>query len=622
MTGHASEDKANPASPARPDADDGTSDSDTPKTASTDVDETVDDVSGQDRQTSSRAEPDVSRALERLNERLDRIERDLGALSRAPASDSIETQASTDPTPDPVSESDQDSPAQEAPADTSSAPLAGPPAARVGLSATPIPPRPAGRSGSGGDLRPPQPARFEQPAGRPERRPPTLAPSPGPATTGPRPAPHGTRPTATHDEPRGQRRWVFSGVFWLIVLAVIGAGGWWIYADPDGAASQRDALIAGVQRLAGREPPAQVDPAAVPPASETAGLAQDDTGAEAVQIEDPAPDTPVPPIAEETPPIDESPATTPDTGTTVTEGPAVPAVPTPSVEVASVPEPEGDLAPLPANASEELRSAAEMALAGNPEAQHDLATVYALGRLVPQDFGRAAYWYERSAQSGVLNARYNLGVLTKHGMGVPENAELAFAQYKIAAEGGHTDAQIVVGLAYVNGDGVEADPLQAAPWFQAASAKGDARGAYHLGELFENGLDGAPDLAAAAGWYRIAADAGMAEAQEALTRVTAGGTSTPSPSDGEAAPAVPVPATTPDPVPPAAEPAPPLGAAAIQEIQELLAAAGYSPGTPDGVVGTNTRTAIQNFETDNKLPPTGQPSTRLLELLRQQAPDG
>ncbi|MGP1396354.1 MAG: peptidoglycan-binding protein [Inquilinaceae bacterium] len=622
MTGHASEDKANRASPARPDADDGTADTDTPKTAPTDEDERVDDVSGLDRQTSGRAEPDVSRALERLNERLDRIERDLSALSRAPAPDPIETPASTDKPPHSVSESDPDSPAPATPARPSSAPPAAAPAARVGLSATPIPPRPAGRSGAGGDLRPPQAARFEQPAGRPERHPPTLAPSPGPATTGPRPAPGGARPTTTPDEPRRQRRWVFSGVFWLIVLAVIGAGGWWIYADPDGAAIRRDALIAGVQRLAGREPPAQIDTAAVPPASETAGLAQVDPEAEAAETVNPPPGTPTAPAGEDTPPIDESPATTSDADPAVTEGPAVPAVPTPTVEIASVPEPEGDLAPLPANASEELRSAAEMALAGNPEAQHDLATVYALGRLVPQDFARAAYWYERSAQSGVLNARYNLGVLTKHGMGVPENAELAFAQYKIAAEGGHTDAQIVVGLAYVNGDGVEADPLQAAPWFQAASAKGDARGAYHLGELFENGLDGAPDLAAAAGWYRIAADAGMVEAQEALTRVTAGGASTPSPTGDTAAPAVPVPATTPDPVPPAAEPAPPLDAAAIQEIQELLAAAGYSPGTPDGVVGTNTRTAIQNFETDNKLPPTGQPSTRLLELLRQQAPEG
>ncbi len=295
----------------------------------------------------------------------------------------------------------------------------------------------------------------------------------------------------------------------------------------------------------------------------------------------------------------------------------------PGPEVASLPVTEvetvelSDLAPLPDNAPDDLRQVAALALEGNPEAQHDLATSYAIGTTIPQNFERAAFWYARSADAGIVNARYNLGVLTERGLGVGQDSEAAFEMFLEAANAGHPDAENAVGLAYMLGNGTDRDLVQAATWFQAASAQGNPRGAFHLGRLFEEGLDGAPDLTAAAGWYRVAAEAGDAQAVEALARI--------SPAIGEGgipeAVDVPIPETTPEPATPGTAQDLAVTAEEIRQIQVLLAEQGYDPGPADGVMGPATRGAIEAFEQDNNLSISGEPSFSLLDALRA-APTG
>ncbi len=252
--------------------------------------------------------------------------------------------------------------------------------------------------------------------------------------------------------------------------------------------------------------------------------------------------------------------------------------------------------PLPEDASPEVQRLADLAAAGDADAQHDLATAYALGQGVPRDYPTAAYWYRRAADAGMLNAIFNLGVLTDNGWGVERNPAEAFRLYLAAAEGGHPDAQNAVGLAYAQGYGTEADAAQAASWFQAASTNGNPRGAFNLGQLYERGLSGEPDLAAAAGWYQIAAERGVAEARDALDRLTSGGTT-------PAAPGVTVPEDAPPPVAageateadPAFADTAVLSPAELRELQQLLARQGYDPGPADGVMGRRTREAIDAF---------------------------
>ncbi len=63
----------------------------------------------------------------------------------------------------------------------------------------------------------------------------------------------------------------------------------------------------------------------------------------------------------------------------------------------------------------------------------------------------------------------------------------------------------------------------------------------------------------------------------------------------------------------------PLSRAEVQEIQNRLIGLGYAPGTPDGVVGAQTRAALRNYQRAAKLPPDGYPTEALLRRLRRSA---
>jgi membrane-bound lytic murein transglycosylase B len=59
----------------------------------------------------------------------------------------------------------------------------------------------------------------------------------------------------------------------------------------------------------------------------------------------------------------------------------------------------------------------------------------------------------------------------------------------------------------------------------------------------------------------------------------------------------------------------PLSRDQAKKIQELLAAQGYDPGPVDGVIGSQTRRAIKEFQRTAKLPADGYPTPELLEIL-------
>ncbi|MFC1844993.1 lytic murein transglycosylase, partial [Thermodesulfobacteriota bacterium] len=53
----------------------------------------------------------------------------------------------------------------------------------------------------------------------------------------------------------------------------------------------------------------------------------------------------------------------------------------------------------------------------------------------------------------------------------------------------------------------------------------------------------------------------------------------------------------------------------VEKIQELLVARGYDPGPIDGVLGSQTRQAVKEFQHTAKLPADGYPTPELLEVL-------
>jgi TPR repeat protein len=156
---------------------------------------------------------------------------------------------------------------------------------------------------------------------------------------------------------------------------------------------------------------------------------------------------------------------------------------------------------------------------GVPEAQHDLATLYASGKIVAQDYKRAVYWFNKAADGGVANADYNLGVMFQQGLGVKKDVHQALSWYQKAATLGHPEAMYNLGIAYVEGVGVERDSAKGVSYFKSAANAGVAQAAFNLGVLYESNFIGSIDRDKALEWYQVAANEGHTEAQNAVERL-------------------------------------------------------------------------------------------------------
>src|SRR5262249_4141552 len=73
--------------------------------------------------------------------------------------------------------------------------------------------------------------------------------------------------------------------------------------------------------------------------------------------------------------------------------------------------------------------------AGRPEAELQLAILYAKGEGVTQDYATAATWFRAAAEQGLPRAQYDLGVLYDRGRGVTADPTQATNWYRKAAEG-------------------------------------------------------------------------------------------------------------------------------------------------------------------------------------------
>lgn len=161
------------------------------------------------------------------------------------------------------------------------------------------------------------------------------------------------------------------------------------------------------------------------------------------------------------------------------------------------------------------------AFAGVAAAQHDLAALYVAGTGgVTRDYGRAVFWFTKSAEKGMANAHYNLGVMYQQGLGVPQDAAAALGWYERAAQLGHPEAMYNLGIANIEGIGAERNIARGVAFFKQAANAGVSQAAYNLGVLYESNFIGPADLTKAAEWYQTAANEGHAEAKKSLARLS------------------------------------------------------------------------------------------------------
>ncbi|MDD2765649.1 MAG: tetratricopeptide repeat protein [Opitutaceae bacterium] len=106
---------------------------------------------------------------------------------------------------------------------------------------------------------------------------------------------------------------------------------------------------------------------------------------------------------------------------------------------------------------------------------------YREGDGVPQNFSRAAQWFERATRQGSAKAAYDLGVLCYYGLGMPADADRAQNWLEVAVRREYAPALTLLGLIAQN---EHHDPERALTLWNQAAAHDDAWAEYLLGSAY------------------------------------------------------------------------------------------------------------------------------------------
>lgn len=221
---------------------------------------------------------------------------------------------------------------------------------------------------------------------------------------------------------------------------------------------------------------------------------------------------------------------------------------------------------------------------GLPAAQYRLAKLHERGIGVPRDFAEARAWTERAANGGNVKAMHDLAVFYADGEGGPQSYAAAAEWFRKAADFGIVDSQYNLAVLYENGLGISPSQVEALYWYEVAAANGDASAPGNVDTLrkalpLEQGQQA---QRRAANWSIAAIDAAANGSFGAQTwnRSTR---------------------------------------AQVEAVQTVLNGLGYDAGTPDGMTGASTRTAIRAYQADSGLETTGTIDSTLIEALNGQA---
>jgi len=122
----------------------------------------------------------------------------------------------------------------------------------------------------------------------------------------------------------------------------------------------------------------------------------------------------------------------------------------------------------------------EKALAGDADAQIELAGLYGVGKGTQKDANEGIIWLRKAAEQGNTKAQIKLADAYMFGAGVAEDNKEAAAWYAKAADQGDPESQYKLGLMYDKGTGVEESGPKAAELIRNAADKGHAGARKHL----------------------------------------------------------------------------------------------------------------------------------------------
>jgi len=176
---------------------------------------------------------------------------------------------------------------------------------------------------------------------------------------------------------------------------------------------------------------------------------------------------------------------------------------------------------------------------GYISALNDLAVLDELDK----NYDAAIDLFKRAAQQGHPLAMYNLALHYRDGIGVQRDFGQAAEWFAKAAESGLVSAMVENAQALTTGRGQpfsRANPRRAVEWLQRAADAGSLRAKYELGRIYQRGArcscgegnqsnDVSRDRELALLWFSRAAEAGDTAAQVRVAEIMEAGTGLPSP---------------------------------------------------------------------------------------------
>ena len=149
------------------------------------------------------------------------------------------------------------------------------------------------------------------------------------------------------------------------------------------------------------------------------------------------------------------------------------------------------------------------AVAGDKQAQLDLARMYWEGEIIRKNRKQAIKWYLMAAEQGDTEAMFELASLYREEIKKkPEFKKQAAFWMKKAAEGGHMFAQNDLGRMYYYGETGRVRYKEAVKWYRKAAEQGDSYAFHSLGNCYYFGRGVKKNLETAAQWYRKGAEKG------------------------------------------------------------------------------------------------------------------
>ena len=136
---------------------------------------------------------------------------------------------------------------------------------------------------------------------------------------------------------------------------------------------------------------------------------------------------------------------------------------------------------------------------GIAEAQFVLASMYAKGQGVPQNYQEAIKWYSQLAEKQGTNQEETAFYYNWRKSNIPQVLKFLTND----AENGIAKAQINLGMIYAHGQYVPQDDQQAFKWYRLAAEQGSFRAQYNLGEMYAEGRGTPKDEEKAIKWLRL-----------------------------------------------------------------------------------------------------------------------